>query len=427
MRGDLPLYGQVTVPGAKNSVLPIMAASLLCAQRVVLENVPQLSDVACAARILQSLGCRVLAGERALAILPAQVPASEVPPSLMRRMRSSLFFLAPLLARTGRASITAPGGCDLGARPIDMHLAGLAAMGANVEEDGAQLTVTAPQGLRGAHIALRFPSVGATETLLMAACCARGQTVLDGCAVEPEVVDLARFLSCAGACITGAGTRRMRIRGRPLLQGARFRICPDRIFTATLLCAVAGCGGSVTLRGARAQDCAALLRALRRAGCEVARHEDAVSLRRTGALHAPGALVTDVYPALPTDAAPLLAAAMLRAEGATLITDTIFERRFACAQGFAAMRAACGVQGRTICVQGVPRLAGAQVCAPDLRGGAALVLAALQAEGESIIAGAAHIARGYEDLAGTLASLGADAGYVRRAQRPLFENAPCAT
>ncbi len=426
MRGGRPLYGTVAIPGAKNSVLPVMAAALLCSGRVVLENVPHLSDVEAAARILQSVGCRVLASERMLAVTPARDLRSEIPPELMKAMRSSLFFLAPLLSRTGRALITAPGGCDLGARPIDMHLSGLEQMGAQITRQGEFLLLEAPHGLRGAQISLRFPSVGATETLLMAACCARGETVITGCSIEPEVVDLARFLQGAGACIVGTGTRCLRIQGRPELGAARYRICPDRITAATVLCAAAGCGGRVTVERVCPEDLGAVLRILRRGGCRVEEGEDWITLEREGGLRAPGTLLTDVHPAFPTDAAPLVAAAMLRAEGSTTITDTIFENRFACAEGFLAMRAACAVQGRSICVQGVPRLAGARVTAPDLRGGAALVLAALQAEGDSVIAGLGHIARGYEDLAGTLAQLGAGTSYVKRVQaRPLYENVPC--
>ena len=247
--GGSGLFGEVRIPGAKNSVLPIMAASVLCRGTVTLTDVPHLSDVEASARILQSVGCKVLLENGRAVITPPEFPGSAVPEPLMRAMRSSLFYLAPLLARTGRADIYTPGGCRLGARPIDMHLSGLEKMGAHItEKDGGALEVTAPDGLAGADICLRFPSVGATETLLMAAAAARGETVLRGAAVEPEVTDLARFLQGAGADITGVGTRVLHIRGRELLMGTQHAVCPDRITAATVLCAVAGCGGEVLLQ-----------------------------------------------------------------------------------------------------------------------------------------------------------------------------------
>jgi len=411
--GGQKLHGTVQIPGAKNSVLPIMAAAMLCDGRVTLENVPHLSDVECSARILQRLGCRVMAAEHFLVIEPTANFQSDIPEDLMHAMRSSIFFMAPLLARTGRADMTMPGGCKLGARPIDIHLDGLAKMGAMIAQSGEQLHLTAPHGLKGADIALRFPSVGATETLLMAAVCAHGQTTLHGCSMEPEVTDLARFLQKCGACIEGIGTRCLTVFGAEHLTGTSYRICPDRITAATVLFAVAGCGGEAVVKNAREKDLYAVLRMLRGAGCEIHCKEDEIAIARHHVLYGAGNFITDVHPAFPTDAAPLAAAAFLRAQGTTTITDTIFENRFSCAAGFEKMRGACGVQGRTICVQGVARLAGSAVHAPDLRGGAALVLAAAQAEGESMITGIEHIARGYEDLAGLLIQLGVHAGYVQ--------------
>ena len=411
--GGKTLHGKVQIPGAKNSVLPIMAAAALCGERVTLERVPHLSDVECSAKILQRLGCRVMAAEHFLVIEPAGELQSEIPEDLMRAMRSSIFFMAPLLVRTGRADITMPGGCKLGARPIDIHLDGLAKMGVMIAQSAQHLHLTAPAGLKGADITLRFPSVGATETLLMAAVSARGQSVLRGCSMEPEVTDLVRFLKACGACIEGEGTRCLTVFGTPHLKGCHYRICPDRITAATVMFAVAGCGGEAVLQGACEEDLQAVFRVLRRGGCDIACKEDEIAIGRYHTLYGAGNLMTDVHPAFPTDAAPLAAAAFLRAQGTTMLTDSIFENRFACAAGFEKMRAACGVQGRTICVQGVPRLAGSSVHAPDLRGGAALVLAAAQAEGESIITGIEHIARGYEDLAGLFVQLGAQAGYIQ--------------
>lgn len=386
-----------------------MAASVLCHGTVELANAPCLSDVSASLRILRSLGCTAVRQEGTLLLTAPEAPGSAVPQSLMRTMRSSLFYLAPLLVRTGRAQVYTPGGCRLGARPIDLHLSGLAQMGAAIAqgEDGA-LSLAAPNGLAGADITLRFPSVGATETLLMAAAAARGDSVLRGVAVEPEVTELARFLQSAGAEIAGVGTRVLRVRGSDCLLGVRHAVCPDRITAATVLCAVAGCGGEVLLTHTCNAHLTGILRALQKAGCMVfAAGEDSVALASSGALRNIGALSTGVYPAFPTDAAPLLAAALLRAQGSGFITDTIFENRFACAAGFAQLGADVLVQGRTLAVRGVRKLCGARVHAPDLRGGAALVIAALQAEGESRVLDAQHIDRGYEDVAALLAPLGA--------------------
>lgn len=386
-----------------------MAASVLCHGTVELANAPCLSDVSASLRILRSLGCTAVRQEGTLLLTAPEAPGSAVPQSLMRTMRSSLFYLAPLLVRTGRAQVYTPGGCRLGARPIDLHLSGLAQMGAAIAqgEDGA-LSLAAPNGLAGADITLRFPSVGATETLLMAAAAARGDSVLRGVAVEPEVTELARFLQSAGAEIAGVGTRVLRVRGSDCLLGVRHAVCPDRITAATVLCAVAGCGGEVLLTHTCNAHLTGILRALQKAGCMVfAAGEDSVALASSGALRNIGRLSTGVYPAFPTDAAPLLAAALLRAQGSGFITDTIFENRFACAAGFAQLGADVLVQGRTLAVRGVRELCGARVHAPDLRGGAALVIAALQAEGESRVLDAQHIDRGYEDVAALLAPLGA--------------------
>ena len=403
------LHGTVRVPGAKNSALPLLAASLLCTQAVALENVPGLTDVACAVHILRALGCGVRGPHKGVVdVLPASEPGSTVPQEDMCAMRSSLFFLAPMLVRAGQACIGLPGGCKLGARPIDMHLKGLAQMGAQVEENGASLFLRAPRGLQGADITLRFPSVGASETLLMAAVCAKGMTVLRGAAVEPEVTDLVRFLQGAGADITGVGTRVLHIRGRELLMGTQHAVCPDRITAATVLCAVAGCGGEGLLTNTCNAHLAEVLRILRRAGCMVSVSGDSsVALASSGALRAAGGWDTGVYPSFPTDAAPLMAAALLRAQGESRVTDTIFENRFACAEGFLRLGASVNVCGRTLHVHGMDLLNGADVEAPDLRGGAALVIAALQAQGSTRVMGAEHISRGYEDIAALLAPLGA--------------------
>lgn len=407
--GPARLSGSVSVPGAKNSVLPILAASLLCAGPVVLRNVPRLSDVEAALEIHASLGCTAVLRGHTVTLCADGMRDGDIPHVLAARMRSSVFYLAPLLARTGRAALTAPGGCNLGPRPVDIHVDGLCAMGARVvHESGGASALTAPRGLHGADYTLRFPSVGATETLLMAACAARGVTVLRGAALEPEIVDLARFLRSAGADVTGEGTRCITVRGRGALLGTQYDVCADRIVAATVLCAAAACGGEVIVDGCPARHLETLASLLRRAGCAVAAlGPDSVALSSDGALRGIGLVQTGVYPGFPTDMAPLLGAAVLCADGISVVRDTIFPNRFSCAKGFAAFGARCGAAGESLVVSGVGALSGARASAPDLRGGAALVIAAMNAHGESVIDQAHHIERGYEDIAALFTPLGA--------------------
>ena len=324
------------------------------------------------------------------------------------QMRASILFCAPLLAKLGRAETNLPGGCRIGARPIDLHLAGLRQMGA-VEWDAGpgRLVLTAPSGLHGAEITLRFPSVGATETLVLAAACAKGTTVLRGAAREPEITDLAEFLNRCGAAIQGAGSSTIRIEGRRNLSGCIFSPLPDRIFASTLACAAAAAGGRAELLGCPAGLYAPVLEILEQMGCRVEAGGESVRVSRFGRLYGAGRVFTGVYPALATDAAPLLAAAMLCAEGESSIEDVIFERRFGCAVGFESFGAKVRVDGRTLSVAPGSTLRGAAVEAPDLRGGAALVLAALAASGTSVITHPEHIDRGYAAFTEILASLGA--------------------
>lgn len=418
VNGGRELFGSVRIPGAKNSVLPIMAAAVLCRGTVTITDAPVLSDVRACIRILNRIGCAVSLCGTNIRITPPANPGSSIPHELMRSMRSSLFFLAPMLARTGRAEICMPGGCRLGARPIDMHLDGLARMGAEITEkqDGSWL-LRAENGLKGTEIGLRFPSVGATETLLMAACTAHGTTVLHNAAQEPEVVDLARFLQSAGAQISGVGTPELCITGTDFLFGTQYAVCPDRITAATVMCAVAGCGGEVLLTNIRCSDVQSITQLLERAGCSfVPLGKDAAVIASHGRPRAPGSWKTGVHPDFPTDAAPLAAAALLRAEGESAVTDSVFENRFACADGFCRMGAQAQVSGRTLRLNGVPELCGAHVTAPDLRGGAALVLAALQAQGTSVIAGTEHINRGYENIAALFSRLGASVTAAEKQQ-----------
>ena len=405
--GGRPLQGRVEIPAAKNSVLPLLAASLLCSGPVRLLGVPRLTDVEDCLALLRGAGCS--AGWQGADILVQGEPhCAALAPDAAGRMRASILFCAPLLARLGRVDTVLPGGCCIGARPIDLHLRGLAQMGVR-QLPAAQgaLALYAPAGLRGAEICLAFPSVGATETLLLAAAAAQGQTVLHNAAKEPEIADLAAFLNACGGCVEGAGTDTIRVQGRRILGGCTFAPVADRITASTLACACAAAGGRVELAGCAPQLYAPLLETLEQMGCTVERTRDAAVVSRFGTLRGAGALCTGVYPGLATDAAPLLAAAMLCAAGESCLEDRVFERRFACAAGFAALGADVRVAGRTLFVRPAGALHGAILTAPDLRGGAALAVAALAARGRSRLCGVQFIERGYADLAQMLAGLGA--------------------
>ena len=422
--GGRPSQGRVEVPAAKNSVLPLLAAALLCSGPVRLQNVPRLTDVEDCLALLRGVGCTAGWQGAALAV-QGQPMRTDLAPEAAGRMRASILFCAPLLARLGRVSTVLPGGCRIGARPIDLHLQGLAQMGVRqLPAAPGQLTLYAPAGLRGAEICLAFPSVGATETLLLAAATAQGQTVLHGAAKEPEIVDLAAFLNACGGCVEGAGTDTIRVQGRRCLAGCTFAPMADRIIASTLACAVAAAGGRVELAGCAPGLYAPLLEILEQMGCTVERANDAAAISRFGALRGAGNVHTAPYPGLATDAAPLLAAVMLCAQGESSLQDRVFENRFACAGGFAALGANVRVAERTLYVQPAGALHGAKLTAPDLRGGAALVVAALAARGSSRLDGVELVRRGYAELDRLLAGLGAQIWQEIPARRGLAKKTP---
>lgn len=422
--GGRPLQGRVEVPAAKNSALPLLAAALLCSGPVRLQNVPRLTDVEDCLALLRGVGCTAGWQGAALAV-QGQPMRTDLAPEAAGRMRASILFCAPLLARLGRVSTVLPGGCRIGARPIDLHLQGLAQMGVRqLPAAPGQLTLYAPAGLRGAEICLAFPSVGATETLLLAAATAQGQTVLHGAAKEPEIVDLAAFLNACGGCVEGAGTDTIRVQGKRCLAGCTFAPMADRIIASTLACAVAAAGGRVELTGCAPGLYAPLLEILEQMGCTVERANDAAAISRFGALRGAGNVHTAPYPGLATDAAPLLAAVMLCAQGESSLQDRVFENRFACAGGFAALGANVRVAERTLYVQPAGALYGAKLTAPDLRGGAALVVAALAARGSSRLDGVELVRRGYAELDRLLAGLGAQIWQEIPARRGLAKKTP---
>lgn len=405
IRGGAPLSGALRVHGAKNSVLPILAATLLSGGVCVLHNCPDLTDVSATVRILRHLGCQVERQGERIAVDAGSVRCCHVPGHLMREMRSSILFLGAVLGRCGCAGVSLPGGCPLGARPIDLHLQAFRAMGVTVEEDQGRLLCRGRP--RGARLRLRVPSVGATENIMLAACTAEGTTILENAAREPEIEDLQIFLQKMGADVRGAGSGVIVIHGVQVLHGAEHRVISDRIVAATYLCAAAAAGGAVRLRGVEARQLEPVLCALQRAGCTVRAGEE-LSLSSTGALEGVGCVTTAPYPGFPTDAQPLLMAALCGGRGVTCFEETLFEHRFRAAPELCRLGADIRVEGQLARVRGVEQLRGARLTAPDLRGGAALVVAALCAQGESVLTGLEHLDRGYASLEEDLCALGAD-------------------
>lgn len=403
--GGHRLSGEIWISGAKNSVLPLLAATVLFRGPCVLHNCPRLSDVDTAVEILRHLGCRVEREENDIFVDSWGVNRYDIPRNLMGRMRSSVLFLGPLLARMGACRLYAPGGCALGARPIDLHLMGLRAMGAELERQGDELICRAKK-LRGCTITLPFPSVGATENLMLAALGAGETVTLFNVAREPEIVDLAAFLRKGGGRVYGAGTGMVQVEGGRLTP-AQHRVMPDRIETATYLCAVAAAGGEALLRGAEPAHLTEVCRALSAAGCAIRREPGRISVA-AGDLRCIGPVRTGPYPAFPTDAQAPLMGALLRAKGTTVFEENIFSDRFRHVPALRALGGDIGVCGSIAAVSGVKALHGAWMEATDLRGGAAMVVAALGAEGESRVSRVEHILRGYEALPEKLRALGAE-------------------
>lgn len=413
VEGGRPLKGTVRVQGAKNSALPLLAATLLSRGETILRNCPDLTDVTVALDILTCLGCRVGREGDAVRVDTSTLSGCVIPDRLMGRMRASVLFLGALLARIGEVRAGWPGGCALGARPIDLHLGAFRTLGALVL-DREDLLCCESAGLRGRTICLPFPSVGATENAMLCACGARGATEVRNAAREPEVMDLQCFLRAMGAEVHGAGTDRIRIQGGKPLHPTDYTVMPDRIAAATFLCAVASAGGEGELTAVCSQDLKPVLAALENAGCGIGKEPSRLVIRAERPLQGIGRLTTGPWPAFPTDAQPLLAAALAGGEGTTEIVETVFERRFRYARGLRTMGADIRIAGDTAYLRGA-HLCGGSVTAEDLRGGAALTVAALGAAGESRIGGLIHIDRGYCRLEKDLSALGAT---IRRVRKP---------
>lgn len=406
IKGGMPLHGEISVQGAKNSALPLMAAALICRGETILTNVPQLTDVYAASRILNRLGCRCTMAGNTVRIVQNGADACEIPDADMRAMRSSIMFLGPVIGCMKRCVLTMPGGCELGPRPIDLHLDAMRQMGVFIRESGGQIICSA-EHLRGAHIHLPFPSVGVTENVIMAAACAEGETLLTNAACEPEINDLAAFLNQCGAEIYGAGERTVRIQGGKALSGSEYRVMPDRIAAMTYLCAGAAAGGSICVCDTRPRDLESCLPVLEAAGCRIGVCGHRIFLDRSGSLRSVRYIRTMPYPGFPTDAQALISAVLCTAKGTSIIEETIFESRYKHMGELMRMGADIRVAGRTAVINGVPRLHGAEVSAMDLRGGAALAVAAAGAEGETVLHGMQYLDRGYDHFAEVFHSLGA--------------------
>lgn len=408
MEGGNRLVGQVRVEGAKNACLPIMAATLLCEEQVALYEIPPLEDVQTMCKVLGALGvsskfCEV---ERKLCISAGQLNMNVAPAELVRQMRASFLVVGPLLARTGRARVYLPGGCAIGTRPIDLHLKGLKALGAEVQIGQGFIETTANK-LQGQTVYLDFPSVGATETIMMAAALAKGVTVIENAAEEPEVVDLARFINTMGGRIVGAGTETVRIYGVPRLYGCEYSVIPDRIEAGTLMVAAAITAGSITIENVIPTHLTPLIAKLRETGCLVLEEDAQIHVRRNSLICAVN-LKTLPYPGFPTDLQSPMMALLTLANGTSFITETVFENRFKHVDELRRMGAQIKIEAHCAVVTGRKRLCGTLLKATDLRASAALILAGLAASGRSQLTHVHHLDRGYWQFTEKLASLGAN-------------------
>jgi UDP-N-acetylglucosamine 1-carboxyvinyltransferase len=409
IRGGRPLSGEIVIGGAKNAALPLMVAALLTEQRLVLANVPQLADIQTMSLLLAQHGVAVepVGNDGRTLSLGGAITSTEAPYDIVRKMRASVLVLGPLLARMGEARVSMPGGCAIGTRPVDLHIKSLEQMGATFRLDSGYIDGMVNGRLCGATIVFPFVSVGATENLLMAASLAEGRTVLANAAREPEIGDLARCLNAMGAHIEGIGSDRLTIDGVERLHGADHAIIPDRIETGTYACAAAISGGEVMLANARLEHLGAVVRTLRDAGVDIAEGPRGLHVRRLNGLHGAD-VMTEPYPGFPTDMQAQFMALMAVAEGAAMVTETIFENRFMHVPELSRMGARINVHGASAIVRGVPALSGAPVMATDLRASVSLILAGLAAKGETVVNRVYHLDRGYESVEQKLVACGAD-------------------
>ncbi len=411
--GGKPLHGTIRISGAKNAALPLMAASLLTDCPLVLENLPDLADIHTLRALIESLGAGISQdasareGQSATSFHVRGITSTLAHYDLVRTMRASVLVLGPLLARCGTATVSLPGGCAIGARPVDMHIKALAEMGARIDIRDGYIHAEAPHGLSGARIVFPKVSVGATENLLMAAPLAKGETILENAAREPEIGDLAACLVAMGAEISGIGTSTLRVVGKPSLSGARHPVIPDRIEAGTYAMAAVLAGGCIVLENARAEHLASALEKLDEAGAEIGMGKESLTVGRTKSPLMGVDIMTEPYPGFPTDLQAQFMAMMTLAEGASMITETIFENCFMHAPELVRMGASISIHQSSALVRGVQKLSGAPVMATDLRASFSLVLAALAAKGETTIRRIYHLDRGYENVVEKLSGCGA--------------------
>lgn len=412
VKGGQRLRGELSLQGSKNSALPIMAGSLLCKEQCVLKNCPKLTDIYAASRILNYVGCRCRFSDNTAVISSENITANSIPDELMREMRSSIIFLGAMLGRTGECTVCCPGGCELGPRPIDMHLAALRKMGVEIKESYGRIICRTAGRARGARISLPFPSVGATENIILCAVKAEGETVINNAAKEPEICDLCCFLRACGADISGEGESRIVIKGKENLHGCEYSIMPDRIAGATYLCMTATTRGELILTNACTAEMEPFISVLEQTGCRIYTSDDKIYLRSGSRLKAVNERIrTMPHPGFPTDAQAVLMAALVTAEGTSVFEENIFDCRYRHTDALVKMGADIQVLGKIAVIKGVERLYGTNVEATDLRGGAAMAVAALAAEGTTEISGISHIDRGYERIEDAVAVLG---GSIKR-------------
>ena len=408
INGGRTIGGEIDVQGAKNSVLPVLAATILCGGECTVHNCPKLSDVETSIKILKSLGCKCINENNTVSVNASSINSCEIPEVLMREMRSSVVFLGAIIGKMGRAVISSPGGCELGPRPIDLHLSALSKMGVQIVEEHGFLYCETPDGLKGTEINLSFPSVGATENIILAATLARGVTVIHNAAREPEISDLADFLNSAGARIYGSGSDTVYIYGVESLSGTEHSIIPDRIVAATYMAAAAITNGSITINKIMPSHMVAVLSVFRECGCDIKVSGKSLSLSAENGICRVPKIMSLVYPGFPTDAGPVVIAMLTKAAGTTVFVENIFENRFRYVDELKRLGANIKTEGKIAVIEGVKTLSGASCKATDLRGGAALVVAALSAKGETVVKDIHHILRGYDDITGNLRRLNAD-------------------
>ncbi|ULT56857.1 UDP-N-acetylglucosamine 1-carboxyvinyltransferase [Neobacillus drentensis] len=421
VRGGQRLSGTVKVEGAKNAVLPVLAATLLASDgKSVIRDVPTLSDVYTINEVIRNLNAEVAFDNNTVVVDASRVLKEEAPFEYVRKMRASVLVMGSLLARNGRARVALPGGCAIGSRPIDQHLKGFEAMGAKVKVGNGFIEAEVDGRLKGAKIYLDFPSVGATENIMMAASLAQGTTIIENVAKEPEIVDLANFLNKMGARVKGAGTGTLRIEGVDVLFGAEHAIIPDRIEAGTFMVAAAITGGDVLVRGAVPEHLSSLIAKMEEMGVEIHEEEDGVRVIGPDRLKAVD-IKTMPHPGFPTDMQSQMMALLLRAEGTSMITETVFENRFMHVEEFRRMNADIKIEGRSVILNGPSNLQGAEVSATDLRAAAALILTGLVSEGMTRVTELKHLDRGYVNFHGKLAGLGADIERITEADETFVE------